>query len=83
MESLVENMKLQEESDNRYVKLEEKMFDIEERRNKENQAFQMHLISMLCHQPTIPPVPYTSSYQPLYAFSNPPPGNDDEDLYTA
>ena len=74
MECLVEKMmKQQEESDNKYVKLEEKMLEMEERRHKENQEFQMRLMSMLCNQPTVPPMPYATNYQPVYALSSPPP----------
>ena len=48
MEELVDKMvKLQEESERNYVKLEEKMLEMEERRQKDNQEFMMRMFSFM------------------------------------
>ena len=43
-------MKMQEESDRKYMQLEEKMLKLEEKRLKDSHEFQMHLVSLLSHQ---------------------------------
>lgn len=43
-------MKMQEESDRKYMQLEEKMLKLEEKRLKDSHEFQMHLVSLLSQQ---------------------------------
>ena len=48
METLVEKvMKMQNESEEHYLRLEEKMMEMEERRQKENHDFQLQLMRLL------------------------------------
>ena len=74
MEELVDKMvKLQEESEKNYIKLEEKMLEMEERRQKDNQEFMMRMVSFMCSppmpQPSAPHTPY--SFHPMYnSFSH-------------
>ena len=70
MEELVEKIvKVQEESDKHYMKLEEKLLEMEEQRRKESQDFQLRMMSMLCSRPADTGVhstrPYTSSPVPF------------------
>ena len=49
MEYLVEKViKMQKESDKHYLRLEEKMLEMEERRQKESREFQLQMMSLLC-----------------------------------
>lgn len=74
MEELVDKMvKLQEENEKNYMKLEEKMLEMEERRQKDNQEFMMHMFSFMCNPPM--PQPNTShtpyGFHPMYnSFSH-------------
>lgn len=43
-------MTMHEESDRKYMQLEEKMLKLEEKRMKDSHEFQMHLVSLLSHQ---------------------------------
>ena len=45
-------VKLQEESERNYMKLEEKTLEMEERRQKDNQEFMMRMFSFMCNQPS-------------------------------
>ena len=56
--------KLIKMSDRNYVKLEEKLLDMEEQRQRETQDFQLKMISMLCGQSPYCPSPYN------YTFTN-------------
>ena len=73
IEGLVDKMiKLQEDSDNRYLKLEERMLELEEKRFKETQELQLRMLSMLCnHAPNFRSSP-TNYIQHMYSFENPP-----------
>ena len=77
-------IKLQEDSDNRYLKLEERMLELEGKRFKETQELQLCMLSMLCdhapnflsspashplHSLVYPPTNYS---QLMYSFENPP-----------
>ena len=46
-------MKIHEESDKNYFHLEEKLLEMEEQRQRENQEFQVRMMSMLCAQPAV------------------------------
>ena len=82
IEGLVDKViKLQEDSDNRYLKLEERMLELEEKRFKETQELQLRMLSMLCNHapnfrssPASHPLVYppTNYIQPMYSFENPP-----------
>ena len=74
-------IKLQEDSDNRYLKQEERMLELEEKRFKETQELQIRMLSMLCNHvpnfcssPASHPLVYppTNYGQPMYSFENPP-----------
>ena len=73
-------IKVQEESDKHYVKLEEKLLEMEERRERESQGFQFRMMSLLSNQssdigiqPTQPYIssclPTTSSYNFHHAYT--------------
>ena len=78
MESLVEKvMKMQSEGEQHYLRLEEKMLEIEEQRQKESREFQLQMIALLCIQRGQPqdsnsgrqlPGP-TFNYHPMYSFA--------------
>ena len=56
VESLVEKMvKMQEESEKSYIHLEEKMLEMEERRQKDSQEFMMRMMALMFQPPAIPP----------------------------
>ena len=68
-ELLIDKMiKLQEESEKNYIKLEERMMAIEEKRQKDNNEFMMHMMSFM-----FPPVQSTSQPMaipphPMYSY---------------
>ena len=43
-------MNMHNESEQHYLKLEEKIMEMEERRQKENHEFQLQMIGLLCNQ---------------------------------
>ena len=89
MEILVDKiLEMQSGSEQHYLKVEEKMMEIEEQRQRESQAFQLQLMTMLCNQQGRIPQPSgsdgqhpgpsnSSTYPPMYSFM-PPPNNEDE-----
>ena len=86
MEYLVEKViKMQEESDEHYLRLEEKMLRMEERRQKESREFQLKMMSLLCNSHAQGPIPRPTGsapstsypYPPMYTFP-PPPNSADE-----
>ena len=51
METLVEKvMKMRNESEQHYLRLEEKMMEMEEQRQKDNREFQLKMMGILCSQ---------------------------------
>ena len=81
-------LKMQSASEQHYLKVEEKMMEIEEQRQRESQAFQLQLFTLLCNQQGGIPQPSRSdgqcpgpsnsgTYPPMYSFM-PPPDNEDK-----
>ena len=75
MEELMERIiKVQEESDKHYVKLEEKLLEMEERRERESQDFQFRMMSLLSNQSSDTGIrntqPYISSSLPTTSSYN-------------
>ena len=80
METFVEKvMKMQNESEQHYLRLEEKMMEMEERRQKENREFQLKMMGILCSQQGVVRQSSDSSgqrpgpsfnYHPMYSFTS-------------
>ena len=81
MDAVVDKMmKMQTDSDSHYLKLEEKMMEMEERRRKESQEFQMHMMALLCG-PAAAASPASGSRQqdPAYMPPSPASGSRQQD----
>ena len=67
MDELVDKMvKVQEESEKNYIRLEKRMLEMEERRQKDNQEFMMRMMSFMCNP--LMPHAQSSTPQPQYNF---------------
>ena len=63
-------MKMQEESDEHYMRIEEKLLEMEKQRQKESQEFQLRMMALLSN-PQVPPVydyPQENSRYPRYPY---------------
>ena len=72
MEGLLEKMvTMQDESEKNFMRLEEKMMEMEKERQKENQEFMLRMMAFLCQPPpgSQPPYP-THRYDSMYNTSN-------------
>ena len=77
VESLVEKMvKMQEESEKSYIHLEEKMLEMEERRQKDSQEFMMRMMALMFQPPAIPPGSISQPQFPDYNRYEYPTYND-------
>ena len=75
MDAVVDKMmKMQADSDSHYLKLEEKMMEMEERRRKESQEFQMRMMALLCG-PAAAASPASGSRQQGPAYMPPSSGS--------
>lgn len=75
VESLIEKMvKLQEESDGASRRMEEKLLEMEERRQRENREFQLQMMAVLTSGQAQVPSSYFGPYNnSVYPFMPPPP----------
>ena len=85
IETLVEKVKkMQYKSEEHYLRLEEKMMEIEERRLKENRDFQLQIMRLLCQQGVVGqssgqrPGP-SINYYPMYSFTSSEDYGDSDD----
>ena len=70
-------MKMQSESEQHYLKLEENMLEMEEQRQRESCEFQLQMMTLLCNQgqpkdtnsTRQPPGP-SFNYHPMYSFTD-------------